>query len=235
MRLSPDEWILWSWRWFDLSATIVFTWLIMLGLVALAFLVTRNLSIDEKISPLQNFLEVLVSGLVDQIKDVSHDEAARYLPFIGTLFIFIATANLLSIIPGYLAPTGSLSTTTALALSVFVAVPVFGVASRGVGGYIMQYLRPTPFMAPFTIISEFSRTIALAIRLYGNAMSGALIVGILISITPFFFPIVMQLLGLLTGLIQAYIFAVLAMVYIVSAAQADLSKNSKARTSKVEG
>ncbi len=229
MRLSPDEWIFWSWGWFDLSATIVFTWAIILGLVAISYLVTRNLSANEEISPLQNFMEVLVTTLVDQIKDISHQEATRYLPFIGTLFIFIATANLLSVVPGYLSPTGSLSTTTALALSVFVAVPIFGIATRGIGGYLLQYFRPTPFMAPFTIISEFSRTIALAIRLYGNAMSGALIVGILISITPFLFPIVMQLLGLLTGLIQAYIFAVLAMVYIASAAQSDLSKNITAR------
>ncbi len=220
MRISSDEWIFWSWRWFDLNATIVFTWVIMAMLVVISFFVTRRLSETEEISGLQNFLEVLVGGLSDQIMDISRQEPGPYLPFVGTLFIFIAAANSLSVVPGYVTPTGSLSTTTALALSVFVAVPIFGVAALGIGGYLKQYLHPTPLMAPFTILSEFSRTVALAIRLYGNAMSGAMIVAILISITPFFFPVVMQLLGLLTGLIQAYIFAVLAMVYIASAAQA---------------
>ncbi len=119
--------------------------------------------------------------------------------------------------PGYHPPTGSLSTTTALAVCVFVAVPLYGIAERGLLGYLKNYVQPTPFMLPFNIIGELSRTLALAIRLYGNAMSGAVIVGILISVAPFVFPIVMRLLGLLTGLIQAYIFAVLAMVYIASA------------------
>jgi len=234
MRLSPDEWVFWTWRGLELNATIAFTWAIMGILVAVSFFVTRRLSETEDISPLQNFLEVLVSSLSNQIQDISRQDAAHYLPFVGTLFIFIAAANLLSVLPGYMAPTASLSTTTALALSVFAAVPIFGIAARGLGGYLKQYLRPTPLMAPFTIISEFSRTIALAIRLYGNAMSGAMIVGILISITPFIFPVVMQLLGLLTGLIQAYIFAVLAMVYIASAAQIDQSKLNTNRMLKEE-
>jgi len=234
MRISPDEWVFWVWRGFELNATIAFTWAIMALLVAISFLVTRRLSDDEQISPFQNCLEVLVTGLGDQIRDITRQDPGRYLPFVGTLFIFIATANLFSVVPGYVAPTGSLSTTTALALSVFVAVPVFGVAARGIGGYLKQYFQPTPLMAPFTIISEFSRTIALAIRLYGNAMSGAMIVGILISVTPFFFPVIMQLFGLLTGLIQAYIFAVLAMVYIASAAQAEETTLEPNQTSNKE-
>lgn len=185
-----------------------------------SWLATRRISDREEISTFQNLLEVLVGGLAEQIRDVSRQEPGRYLPFVGTLFVFIATSNLLSVIPGYMAPTASLSTTTALAFCVFVAVPLYGMASRGIAGYLKLYLHPTPFMLPFTAISEISRTIALAVRLYGNAMSSAMIVGILISITPFLFPIVMQLLGLLTGLIQAYIFAVLAMVYIASSTRA---------------
>jgi F-type H+-transporting ATPase subunit a len=130
------------------------------------------------------------------------------------------TANLLNLVPGITPPTASLSTTTALALCVFLAVPVFGIARDGVVAYLKQYLRPTPLMLPFNLIGEISRTIALAVRLYGNIMSGTVIVGILLSLVPFFFPVLMQLLGLITGVIQAYIFAILAMVYIASASAA---------------
>jgi len=133
------------------------------------------------------------------------------------LFFFIALSNILAIVPGFEPPTGSLSTTTALALCVLVSVPIYGVARRGLVEYLRHYVQPTIIMLPLNIIGELSRTIALAIRLYGNVMSGTVIVAILISIVPFVFPIVMQLFGLLTGLIQAYIFAVLAMVYLASA------------------
>jgi F-type H+-transporting ATPase subunit a len=139
------------------------------------------------------------------------------MPFIGTLFLFIATANLLGVVPGYWSPTGSLSTTAALAVCVFVAVPIFGIAKSGLGDYLRQYLQPSPFMLPFNIIGELSRTLALAVRLFGNVMSGQMIVAILLAIVPLFFPIIMQLMGMLVGVIQAYIFAVLATVYIASA------------------
>ena len=122
--------------------------------------------------------------------------------------------------PGYQPPTGSLSTTAALAICVLIAVPLFSIGAARDRGYLRSYIRPTPLMLPFNIIGELSRTLALAVRLYGNVMSGTVIVGILISVAPFFFPVdLMQLLGLLTGLIQAYIFAILAMVYIASASR----------------
>ena len=156
----------------------------------------------------------------DQIREVSRQEPGPFLPFVGTLFLFIAMSNLLVIVPGCRPPTGSLSATTALAIAVFVAVPLFGVAEQGFAAYVRRYVRPTWLMLPFNIIGELSRTLALAVRLYGNIMSGTVIVGILVSLAPFFFPIVMELLGLVTGLIQAYIFAVLAMVYIASATSA---------------
>jgi F-type H+-transporting ATPase subunit a len=139
------------------------------------------------------------------------------LSFIGTIFVFIAVSNILMIVPGYLAPTGSLSTAAALALLVFFAVPVYGIAQGGLGRYLRRYIHPTPFMLPFNIIGELSRTLALAVRLFGNVMSGAKTVAILVAVAPLFFPILMQILGLLTGLVQAYIFAILAMVYIGSA------------------
>jgi F-type H+-transporting ATPase subunit a len=221
MHISPDQVILWQWGPFNLNATIVFTWVVMAVLSLGARLITWRLSDTEELSRWQNLLEVLVVGLRDQIRAVSQQNPGRYLPFIGTLFLFIATANIFTIIPGFEPPTGSLSTTTALAICVLIAVPLYGVAERGILGYLAKYVQPTVFMLPFNLIGELSRTIALAIRLYGNIMSGTVIVAILLSITPFFFPVVIQLLGLLTGLIQAYIFAVLAMVYIASAMGGD--------------
>jgi F-type H+-transporting ATPase subunit a len=217
MNISPDDVVFWQWGGFPLNATVAYTWLVMALLTLISWLVTRRLSTGTEISRWQNLLEVLVSGIRDQIRDVSRQDPGRYLPFVGTLFLYIAMANLLNIVPGYMAPTGSLSTTTALAICVFVAVPLFGIAYEGPVTYLKHYVKPTPLMLPFNIVGEFSRTIALAVRLYGNIMSGTVIAAILLSLTPYFFPVVMQLLGLLTGMIQAYIFAILAMVYIASA------------------
>jgi len=217
MQISPDQWIIVQWGPVTLNASIVFTWFTMALLTVGSWLITRRITDSHEMSHWQNLLEVIVTGTQDQIRDVTGQDPKHYIPLIGTLFLFIAVSNLLAIVPGFRPPTGSLSTTTALALCVLIAVPVFGIAKSGVLGYLRKYIRPTPLMLPFNIIGEISRTIALAIRLYGNIMSGTVIVAILISVAPFFFPVVMQLLGLLTGLIQAYIFAMLAIVYISSA------------------
>jgi F-type H+-transporting ATPase subunit a len=227
-QISPDVVVLWEWHFLSLNLTIVFTWGIMAVLTLASWLVTRKLSTGTRISRWQNLLEVVVSGMRSQIRDVSQQEPDRYVPFIGTLFLFIAMSNLLTIIPGYVPPTGSLSTTAALAICVFVAVPLYGILDQGVGGYFKHYIRPTVFMLPFHVMGELSRTLALAVRLFGNIMSGTKIVAILLAITPLLFPIVMQALGLLTGLIQAYIFAVLAMVYIASATRAREEKEQTA-------
>jgi F-type H+-transporting ATPase subunit a len=217
MRLSPDELIFWQYGFVKLNATILFTWALMLVLVVGARLVTRRLSRDLKRARWQNVLEIVVTGIERQIKDVGLSQPRKYLGFLGTLFLFIAAATLGTIIPGFEPPTSSLSTTTALALCVFVAVPGFGIQEQGAGDYLKSYAEPTLIMLPFNIISEVSRTLALAVRLFGNMMSGAMIVGILLTITPFLFPIVMTALGLLTGLVQAYIFSILAAVYIAAA------------------
>ena len=217
MTITPDNNVLIKIGVVELNATIVTTWALMAVLVMVAWLVTRRLSTQAQMSRWQNLLEVLVAKMRDQIAAVSQQAPGPYLPFVGTLFVFILTANLLNLIPGITPPTASLSTTTALALCVFMAVPIFGIAREGFLAYLRQYLRPTPLMLPFNLIGELSRTIALAVRLYGNIMSGTVIVGILLSLVPFFFPVLMQLLGLITGVIQAYIFAILAMVYIASA------------------
>jgi F-type H+-transporting ATPase subunit a len=220
MTINPDGIILFEWGWFQINATIFFTWLVMLFLTLGSWLITRKLTSEGTLSRWQNLLEVIVNGIKGQIYEVSRQEPGPYLPFVGTLFIFIAISNILAIIPGYIPPTSSLSTTAALAICVFIAVPVFGITNQGVMNYLRQYLQPTFFMLPFNIIGELSRTLALAVRLYGNMMSGTIIVAILLTITPLIFPVVMQALGLLTGLIQAYIFAILAMVYIASASKA---------------
>ncbi len=217
MRLSPDEIIFWQYGFFKLNATIVFTWVLMLLLVVGSMLITRRLSTGHRRSRWQNLLEIIVTGIVKQIKEVGLSQPQKYLGFLGTLFLFVAVASLGTIIPGYEPPTGSLSTTTALALCVFVAVPMFGIAQLGVGKYFASYIEPTFIMLPFNIISEVSRTLALAVRLFGNMMSGAMIIAILLTITPFLFPVVMTMLGLLTGLVQAYIFSILAAVYIAAA------------------
>jgi len=220
VTITPDEMVWLRWGPLHLNATIGFTWVVMVLLVGASALVTRHLSTGVEMSRWQNLLEVLVAGMRDQIREVSRQEPGAYLPFVGTLFLFIATANLLAVVPGFVPPTGSLSTTSALALCVFIAVPLFGILRAGPLGYLRHYVQPTPLMLPFNVIGELSRTLALAVRLYGNIMSGTVIVAILLGIAPFFFPILMRALGLLTGLIQAYIFAILAMVYIASAAAA---------------
>ena len=217
MRLSPDEMIFWQHGFLKLNATIVFTWGLMLVLAVGSRLITRNLSTDLQRSRWQNLLEIIVTGIEEQIEDVGLPHPEKYLGFLGTLFLFIATAALGTVIPGYQIPTASLSTTAALALSVFVAVPLFGIEEQGIGGYLASYVEPTFIMLPFNIISELSRTLALAVRLFGNMMSGGMIIGILLTITPFIFPIVMTALGLLTGMVQAYIFSILAAVYIAAA------------------
>jgi F-type H+-transporting ATPase subunit a len=155
-------------------------------------------------------LEIVVTAIQKQIEDVGLKNPQKYIGFLGTLFLFVALSALCTIIPGFEPPTGSLSTTAALALCVFVAVPLFGIEEQGLWGYLKSYAEPTVVMLPFNIISELSRTLALAVRLFGNMMSGVMIIGILLTITPFIFPIVMTVLGLLTGMVQAYIFSILA-------------------------
>ena len=220
MHLSADQMIFWQHGFLKLNGTIVFTWGLMFVLVVGSKLITRKLSTELKRSRWQNLLEMIVTNIETQIEEVGLPHPEKYLGFLGTLLLFLATASLFTVIPGYQPPTGSLSTTAALAMCVFVAVPWFGIKEQGVGGYLKSYVEPTFIMLPFNIISEVSRTLALAVRLFGNMMSGVMIIGILLIITPFIFPIVMTTLGLLTGMVQAYIFSILAAVYIAAATRA---------------
>ncbi len=219
MEISPDHVVYWEWGVITINATLVFSWIAM-GLLAVgSWLITRNITATLRPKRGQHVLEVIVDQTLDQIEKAGLRRPRRYLSFIGTLFIYIATCNVLGVVPGFEAPTASIATAAALALCVFVAVPGFGILNRGLRGYVTNYTRPTPFMLPFNIIGELSRTLALAVRLFGNILSGNLIVAILVSLAPLFFPIVMQAFGLLIGVIQAYVFAVLALVYIASGAR----------------
>lgn len=234
-QISPDQVIFWEWGPVHLNATIVFTWGVMTLLVLGSWLVTRRLSSGTKMSRWQNLLEVIVGYMQKEIKEISQQEVRSYLYFAGTLFVFILVSNLLTIVPGFVAPTASLSTTAGLAICVFVAVPVYGIISRGILGYLKQYIEPTVFMLPFNVMGELSRTLALAVRLFGNIMSGMKVAAILLALAPLFFPIIMHALGLLTGVIQAYIFAVLAMVYIASATKAQQEREEKQENNKEKG
>ncbi len=230
MHLSPDQIVFWQHGFLKLNATIVFTWCLMLVLAGGSGLITRRLSTGLDRSHWQNLLEIIVTAIVKQIEEVGLKQPRKYLGFLGTLFLFVGAASLCTIIPGYEPPTASLSTTAALALCVFVAVPFFGIEEQGVRNYLKSYAKPTFIMLPFNIISELSRTLALAVRLFGNMMSGAMIIGILLTITPFVFPIIMTVLGLLTGTVQAYIFSILAAVYIAAATRVHKPKPAPMKT-----
>lgn len=214
MQLTPDDHIWWRFGLLQVNSTILFTWGVMALLAAISWLVTRRLRTGAPISPMQHALEVVVHFIEQQLDEISPHRPKGLLPFLGTLFLFIAVCNLLSIIPGFDPPTGSLSTTAGLSICVFAAVPIYGIGAIGFRSYVGNYLQPTPFMLPFNIMGELSRTLALSVRLFGNVMSGTMIGAILLIIAPLLVPILMQLLGLLTGMVQAYIFAVLAAVYI---------------------
>ncbi len=219
MRISPDDVVIFQYGIVKLNLTIVTTWAIMLLLVIGSICITRKLVVATKISHWQSILEMIVISIKKQIEEIGLHKAETYIGFLGTLLLFLFTSNLLTILPFYEPPTSSLSTTAALAISVFFAVPVFNIIEHGIINYLKSYVKPLFIMLPFHIISEFSRTLALAVRLFGNMMSGVMILGILLAITPFVFPVVMTAFGLLTGSVQAYIFTILASVFIAAAAQ----------------
>jgi len=223
-QISPDQVILWQYGFIKITATLAYTWMIMAILILTAVLVTRGLTSGEQISRWQNLLEVVVSTIRSQIYEISQEDPGHYLAFIGTLFLFIGLSNLLLIVPGYVAPTASLTTTAALAICVFIAVPSYGISRHGILHYLKEYFQPTFIFFPFHVMGELTRTLALAIRLFGNMMSHDKVIAILLAVTPLFFPIIMHALGLLIGMVQAYIFAILAMVYIASATQAHEEK-----------
>jgi F-type H+-transporting ATPase subunit a len=220
MTISPDDKVLWEYGFAKINVTLVDTWAVMIVMVVGSYLITRRLRSGINISRWQSILEMIVITIKLQIEEVGLHRAEKYISFLGTLFLFLFVSNLFTILPAFIfePPTSSLSTTAGLAISVFFAVPVFNIMEHGIVNYLKSYVKPVFIMLPFHIISEFSRTVALAVRLFGNMMSGAMILGILLTITPFIFPDIMIAFGLLTGSVQSYIFTILASVFIASAA-----------------
>ena len=229
MHLSPDTTIFWQYGFFKINATIVFTWAVMLLLVVGSICITRSVVTGAKRSRWKSLAEIIISAIDNQMREVGLREPRKYLDFLGTIFLFVAVASLCTMIPGYKSPTGSLSTTAALALCVFVAVPFYGIKSQGLGSYLKTFAKPTPLMLPFNILGELSRTFTLAIRMFGNMMSEEMVVAVLLIIVPLFFPILMTVLGLFSGLVQAYIFSTLAAVYIAAATQDEDGENPERR------
>ena len=207
MHLSPDQMIFWQHGFLKLNGTIVFTWALMLVLAVGSKLVTRKLSTDSKRSRWQNLLEIVVTGIETQIEEVGLPHPEKYIGFLGTLFLFLATASLLHR-HSRLSSRRPARSRPPRRSRCACSWPCRSSASRSRGWAATSSptREPTVIMLPFNIISELSRTLALAVRLFGNMMSGAMIIGILLTITPFIFPIVMTVLGLLTGMVQAYIF-----------------------------
>ena len=218
MLENLDDIIIVNLGFFSINATLFFSWIVMAVLVIGSWLITRNLKASAQVSRFQTFLELIVTSMRDQIHEVSGDNPMKYLPMMGTFFLFIAVSNVLTIIPWFKAPTTSLSTTAAFASCVFCAIPYYGIKNAGILGYLKKFIDPTPFMLPLNILSDFSSIFSLALRLYGNMFAGAVLIAVLMMSVPFFIPLPLQILGLVTGTIQAYIFALLAIVYVSAVA-----------------
>jgi F-type H+-transporting ATPase subunit a len=187
-------------------------------LIALAGLV--RLGLGRRPSGWPVIAELLVEHFEDLMRDMFGSDPRPYTPLIVTLALYIGVANLLGLVPGLHSPTADFSTTAALAVVVFWAVPFFGIRARGVRGYLRHYLEPSPLLLPFEIITEFSRTLALAVRLFGNVMSEELVIAVVLSLAGFLLPVPIMLLAVLTSVVQAYIFAVLTVVYLSAAVRA---------------
>ena len=198
-----------------ITEAVVATWAIMAVLVAGSMLITRRLSLAP--SATQAAFELIVATVDGQIRDTMRVEPAPYRAFIGTLFAFIFVANWCTLIPGVEPPTAHLETDAALALLVFLAVIWFGIRAGGLRGYLATFASPSPIMIPLNFIESITRTFSLLVRLFGNVMSGVFMIGIVLSLAGLLVPIPLMALDLLTGAVQAYIFAILAMVFIAGA------------------
>jgi F-type H+-transporting ATPase subunit a len=198
-----------------ITRPVVTTWAIMAVLIVVSWMVTRRL--DRRPDRIQAVFEIAVTGILGQIEEIIRKDARSLLPLLGTLFIFLVVANLSGVLPGVEAPTAKLETPAALALIVFVSVHYFGVRARGFLGYLASFAKPKLIMLPLNILSEVTRTFSLMIRLFGNIMSGEFIIALVVALAGLFVPIPFMVLEILLGLIQAYIFTVLATVFIGAA------------------
>ena len=209
------------------SQTVVATWGVMAAIIVFALVVRMRLKRDDP-GILQRGFEAILDWLGEETRGIIRRDPWPFLPLIATLFIFILVSNLLSLISTLIMvppPTANIGTTAALATIVFLAVPAYGIALTGTVNYLKTYVQPVVIMLPFNIISDLSRTLALAVRLFGNMLSGEILFGVILSLVPFFLPIPLMFLSLITGTIQAYIFTVLTMVYIGGAVKSVESKS----------
>ena len=195
-----------------ISETVITTWSVMAFLFLASWLTTRRM--QQSPGPWQTALEGVVSAIEDTISAVAPQYANRLLPFVGTLWLFLAVANLVGILPGLHGPTADLSTTAALAVLVFLSVHWYGIRIHGLRAYLRHYLEPNPIMLPFHIISEISRTVALAVRLFGNIFSLEMAALLVLLVAGFLVPVPVLMLHIVEALVQAYIFGMLALIYI---------------------
>jgi F-type H+-transporting ATPase subunit a len=198
-----------------ITRPVATTWAIMLVLAVGSWLATRRLALrpDRR----QAVLEIVVTGIMGQIEDVIRKDARPLLPLLGTLFIFLVAANLSGVLPGTEAPTAKLETPAALALIVFLSVHFFGIRAQGLLSYLASFAKPKLIMLPLNLVSEVTRTFSLMVRLFGNVMSGEFVVALVVALAGLFVPIPLMALEILLGLVQAYIFTVLATVFIGAA------------------
>lgn len=201
----------------QISSSVMTTWGIMLVLVGVARFATRQLSLFP--TPFQSLVEGTVIMIEETVLAVAPEHGQKILPFIATLWIFLGVANLVSLIPELHSPTRDLSVTSALAVTVFLSVHWFGIKTQGLKSYLHHYLTPSPILLPFHIVSEFSRTLALAIRLFGNMMSLETAAMLVLLVAGFLAPIPILMLHIIEALVQAYIFGMLALIYLAGAMQ----------------
>ena len=203
---------------FHVGTTVLTTWLLMATLAGAAYLGTRRLSVEAP-TRMQTGLEGTVLALQAAIENAASTHAARLLPFIGTLWLFIAAANLTGLVPGLRSPTSDLSLTVALAALVFVSVHWFGIRIDGARAYLRHYLEPNPILLPFHLLGEITRTLALAVRLFGNMMSLEMAALLVLLVAGALAPVPLLMLHIVEALVQAYIFGMLALVYVAGALQ----------------
>ncbi|WP_226648263.1 F0F1 ATP synthase subunit A [Microbulbifer variabilis] len=208
----------------SITSTVITTWMVMVFLTVLALVVMRRLELIP--GPMQTLAEGIHGAIEEAIRAVAPNHVTQLLPFIGTLWIFLVAANLCGLIPGVHSPTRDLSATTALAILVFLSVHWFGIRSKGFKAYLRHYLSPSPILLPFQLVSEITRTVALAVRLFGNIMSLEMAALMILLVAGFLAPLPILMLHIIEALVQAYIFGMLALIYIAGGLQSQQLRSS---------
>ena len=206
----------------QLTSTVLTTWVMIVVIGCLAWLTTRRLQLTP--GRLQTLIEAIVSTIEEAIRGIAPLHAQQIMPFIASLWIFILIANLIGLIPGLHSPTRDLSATAAIAFLVFLSVHWYGIRIQGVKNYLLHYLKPSPILMPFHLLSEITRTIALAVRLFGNMMSLEMVALLILLVVGFLAPVPILMLHIVEALVQAYIFGMLALIYVAGGLQYKLKK-----------